>query len=56
MEGYLLSAAALGEGLLSGTLAVEVDAAVSFECPLPLAELSNEELSEESLLGDPFRA
>jgi len=54
--GYLLSAAALGEGLLSGTLAVEVDAAVSFECPLPLAELSNEELSEESLLGDPFRA
>jgi hypothetical protein len=52
----LLSAAVLGEGLLSGTLAAELDSAEPFECPLPFAELSNEELSEESLLGDPFRA
>jgi hypothetical protein len=53
---YLLSAAVLGEGLLSGALAAELGSAAPFECPLPFAELSNEELSAESLLGDPFWA
>ena len=39
-ESYLLSAAVLEEGLLSGMLAVELDSVASFECPLPFAELS----------------